>query len=110
MTNELKTDVLIAGGGIGGCAAALAVAEAGRRAILAEECDWIGGQLTSQAVPPDEHGWIERCGCTTNYRRYRDGVRNYYRRNYPLTGEARNNPRLNPGNGWVSPLCHELFP
>ncbi|HMY74930.1 MAG TPA: FAD-dependent oxidoreductase, partial [Blastocatellia bacterium] len=104
---ELKTDVLIVGGGVGGCAAALAVARAGRQVILTEESDWIGGQLTSQAVPPDEHGWIERFGCTASYRSFREGVRMYYRRNYPLTEAARANPLLNPGNGWVSPLCHE---
>lgn len=98
--------MLIVGGG-GGCAAALAVAQSGSKVILTEECDWIGGQLTSQAVPPDEHGWIERFGCTANYRRFRNGVREYYRRHYPLTETARNDPRLNPGNGWVSPLCHE---
>jgi hypothetical protein len=104
---ELQTDVLIVGGGVGGCAAALAVAQSGRRAILTEECDWIGGQLTSQAVPPDEHGWIERFGCTANYRRFRNGVREFYRRHYPLTDAAKNDTHLNPGNGWVSPLCHE---
>lgn len=104
---ELHTNILIVGGGVGGCAAALAVAQAGSNAILTEESDWIGGQLTSQAVPPDEHGWIERFGCTANYRRFRNGVRDYYRRHYPLTDAARNDPRLNPGNGWVSPLCHE---
>src|SRR5262245_60207940 len=104
---ELQTDVLIVGGGVGGCAAALAVARSGSRAILTEECDWIGGQLTSQATPPDEHGWIERFGCTASYRRFRDSVRKYYRRHYPLTEVARGNPLLNPGNGWVSPLCHE---
>ncbi len=105
--NELSTDVLIVGGGVGGCAAALAVARMGRRVILTEECDWIGGQLTAQATPPDEHGWIEQFGCTASYRRFRSGVRAYYRRHYPLTDAARNHPRLNPGNGWVSPLCHE---
>lgn len=105
--NEQQTDVLIVGGGVGGCAAALAIAQMGERAIVAEECDWIGGQLTAQAVPPDEHGWIERFGCTASYRRFRNGVREYYRRHYPLTELAKKNPRLNPGNGWVSPLCHE---
>lgn len=104
---ERKTDILIVGGGVGGCAAALAAARSGHQVILTEECDWLGGQLTSQAVPPDEHGWIERFGCTALYRQFREGVRNYYCRNYPLTETARNNPLLNPGNGWVSPLCHE---
>lgn len=107
MALERQTDVLIVGGGVGGCAAALAVAQAGFRAILTEESGWIGGQLTSQAVPPDEHGWIEHFGCTRSYRAFRNAVREYYRRGYPLTPQARDNPFLNPGNGWVSPLCFE---
>lgn len=100
-------DVVIAGGGVGGCAAALALAENGWTVLMTEEHRWIGGQLTSQAVPPDEHGWIERFGCTARYRRFRDEVREYYRKYYPLRPEPRADPRLNPGNGWVSPLCHE---
>src|SRR5436190_23921096 len=104
---ELRADVVIIGGGTGGCAAALAAARAGASVIMTEETDWVGGQLTSQAVPPDEHPWIESFGCTRTYRRFRDGVREYYRRHYPLTAEARANPHLNPGNGTVSKLCHE---
>jgi hypothetical protein len=104
---ERRADVVIVGGGCGGCAAALAAARAGRRVILTEETDWLGGQLTAQAVPPDEHPWIESFGCTRSYRRFRDGVRDYYRRHYPLTEEARARPFLNPGDGTVSRLCHE---
>ena len=107
MAKELQTDVLIVGGGVGGCAAAEAVCRTGRRAILTEQTDWIGGQLTSQAVPPDEHGWIEQFGCTASYRRFRDAVRDYYRNHRPLTAEARAQKYFNPGDGWVSPLCHE---
>ncbi|HEY1107937.1 MAG TPA: FAD-dependent oxidoreductase [Opitutaceae bacterium] len=103
----LHSDVAVIGGGVGGCAAALALAEAGRSVVMTEEFAWIGGQLTSQAVPPDEHGWIEKFGCTRNYRRYREGVRAYYREHYPLLPKHRDDPKLNPGNGWVSPLCHE---
>ncbi|MCW5559265.1 MAG: FAD-dependent oxidoreductase, partial [Verrucomicrobiae bacterium] len=102
-----RADVVILGGGVGGCAAALAACRAGRSVVLVEPTDWIGGQLTSQAVPPDEHPWIESFGCTRSYREFRDGVRRYYREQYPLTPEARANPRLNPGNGMVSRLCHE---
>jgi hypothetical protein len=102
-----KVDVAIIGGGVGGCAAALAAAQAGCRVLLTEQTEWIGGQFTSQAVPPDEHGWIERFGCTASYRRFRESVRAYYRAYYPLKPECAENERLNPGNGWVSPLCHE---
>jgi hypothetical protein len=79
----------------------------GRTVVLTEETDWIGGQLTAQAVPPDEHPWIEGTGCTALYQRLRQGIRDYYRRNYPLLPEARFDPHLNPGEGRVSSLCHE---
>src|SRR5580693_3395628 len=75
---ERQADVVIIGGSTGGCAAALAAARAGLRVILTEETDWIGGQLTSQAVPPDEHPWIEQFGCTRSYRDFRRSVRDYY--------------------------------
>lgn len=104
---ELSADVVIAGGGLGGCAAALAALRNGLRVILTEETDWIGGQLTQQGVPFDEHPWIETHGSTQLYRHLRTAIRNYYKRCYPLTEEARNQEFLNPGNGWVSRLCHE---
>lgn len=104
---ESSCDVLIVGGGTGGCAAAMAAASLGLTVIMTEETDWIGGQLTSQIVPPDEHPWIEQFGCTARYRRYRDLVRQFYRDHMPLTPAAQRNPHLNPGSGWVSKLCHE---
>ena len=104
---ELSCDVAVIGASVGGCAAALAAARNGRRVILTEETDWIGGQLTSQAVPPDEHPWIESFGSTRAYRDYRRRVRDSYRRNYPLTAEARARWDLNPGNGTVSRITHE---
>jgi hypothetical protein len=103
----LRTDIAIIGGGLGACAAALAAARLGRRVILTEETHCVGGQLTNQAVPPDEHPWIEKFGATASYRRFRHDVRNYYRAHTPLTAEARNSVALNPGNGWVSRLCHD---
>jgi hypothetical protein len=104
---ELSADIAIIGGGVGGCAAALAACEAGAQVILTEPTDWIGGQLTSQAVPPDEHPWIEQFGCTANYRRFRNTVRQFYRDHFPLTAAATKNPTLNPGDGWVSRICCE---
>ncbi len=105
--SEMAFDIAVIGGGVGGCAAALAAARGGATVLLSEETDWIGGQLTAQAVPPDEHPWIESFGCTRLYREYRNGVREYYRRNYPLTESARSNSFLNPGSGSVSRLTHE---
>ncbi len=104
---ELAADLVIIGGGTGGCAAALAAARHGLRVIMTEETDWIGGQLTSQAVPPDENTQIETGGAPASYREFRQKVRDYYGRNFPLTAAARANPLLNPGNGSVSKLCHE---
>lgn len=104
---ELAADVAVIGGGVGGVACALAAARNGLSVVLTEEYDWLGGQLTSQAVPPDEHPWIEERGCTKSYRGFRDRVRDYYRRNYPLTAGAKEAVAFNPGGGSVSKLCHE---
>jgi hypothetical protein len=103
----LSADVVISGGGLGGCAAALSALRNNLNVILTEETDWIGGQISQQGVPPDEHQWIETQGATKLYRCFRNSVRLYYSRNYPLTDEAGKNKYLNPGDGSVSRLCHE---
>ena len=100
-------DILIVGGGTGGCAAAMAATSMGLRVVMTEPYAWIGGQLTSQAVPPDEHSWVEQFGITRSYRALRNGVRQYYRDHYPLTEKSRAWGDLNPGAGYVSRLCHE---
>jgi len=104
---ELSTDVVIIGGGLGGCAAALAAARNGLSVIMTEETDWIGGQITQQAVPPDENRWIETVGGTASYQKFRTGIRDYYRRHYPLTDAARAKKYFNPGNCWVSAIGGE---
>ncbi|WP_245741269.1 FAD-dependent oxidoreductase [Herbiconiux ginsengi] len=103
----LSADIAIIGGGLGGVAGALAALRRGHRVVLSEEFPWLGGQLTSQAVPPDEHIWVEQFGVTASYRALREGIRRYYRDFYPLTDAARRESRLNPGLGRVSRLCHE---
>ncbi len=104
---ELAADLVIIGGGLGGCAAALAACRNNLRVIITEETDWIGGQLSQQGVPPDEHQWIETHGAPASYREYRKRVRTYYKRNYPLTADALARENFNPGDGAVSRLCHE---
>ncbi len=102
-----KLPLAIAGGSLGGVSAALAAARNGLRTILIAEHGWLGGQLTTQGVPPDEHRWVEMNAVTESYRQLRQHIRDYYRTFYPLTAEARANPYLNPGNAWVSRLSHE---
>ena len=104
---EIRADVAIVGGGLGGCAAALACLRHGESVVMTEPTDWIGGQLTQQAVPPDEHPWIEKFGANASYMALRRGIRDHYHAHYPLTAEAAADPYLDPGNGAVSALCHE---
>src|SRR5699024_6158413 len=97
--DEIKTDIIIVGGGMGGCAAALSALRNGLSVIMTEETDWIGGQLTQQELScPDEHQWIEYSGCTQTYRDLRNNIRAYYRRHYPLSDSAKAQKHLDPGN------------
>ncbi|MCH7904165.1 MAG: FAD-dependent oxidoreductase [Armatimonadetes bacterium] len=99
-------DLVIVGGGVGGCAAALAACHFELRTVMTEQYDWIGGQLTSQCVPPDENPWIEELGCSLSYSEFRQRVRDHYVAHEKLTEEAESEEFLNPGGGWVSRLCH----
>lgn len=98
-------EILIAGGGTGGVAAALAAARAGRRVVLLEETDWLGGQVSAQGVSAlDEHEHIEQFGGTASYYRFRDMLRAHYR---GLAGEAGRRADFNPGACWVTRLAFE---
>ncbi|SDJ98981.1 FAD-dependent oxidoreductase [Sediminibacillus albus] len=99
-----NAELVIVGGGIGGCAAALSACDSGLNVLLTEETEWIGGQVTSQGVPPDEHKWIEKFGSTKRYRYYRNKVRETYLRNMTVKSDK---AILNPGNGLVSNICHD---
>jgi FAD dependent oxidoreductase len=90
-----ECEILVAGGGTGGVAAALAAARSGRRVVLLEETDWLGGQMTSQGVSAlDEHEHIESFGGTRSYYELRNAIRQHY-------------GALNPGNCWVTRLAFE---
>ncbi|MBS1823986.1 MAG: FAD-dependent oxidoreductase [Acidobacteria bacterium] len=100
---QYKADVAVIGGGLGGCAAALAALRHGLRVVMTEETRWIGGQITSQLVSAfDEHPWIEGSGGTRSYRDFRNAIRQHYRSYYPLTEAARGRSNLSPGGGSVS--------
>lgn len=105
--SHLSCDLAVIGGGVGGVAAALTAVRLGLRVVLTEESAWLGGQLTSQAVPPDEHRWIEEQGSTATYRDLRNRIRDHYLRNYPVRAEVRSNGRFDPGRSKVSRIAHE---
>ena len=106
--NEIATDIFIAGGGLGGCAAALAATRRGFRVVMTEPTDWIGGQATQQGVSAlDDHIWIELFGRMRSYAQFRNRIRGYYREHYTLTPLAQVRKYLDPGDGMVSRLCFE---
>lgn len=107
MGSHLKTEFLVVGGSLGGCFAAMTLAGLGRKVILTSTYRTVGGQFVTQAVPPDEHPWIESFGCTRRYRRLRELTRERFRMRPHLRESARSDPLVNPGRGWVSRLCAE---
>lgn len=105
---EKKTyDIAVLGGSIGGVMAAFSAASMGKKVYLCEESRWIGGQFTSQGIPPDEHPWIETAGCTQSYRRFRNRVREFYREQFPVTEESKRKEFWDIGGASVSRLAHE---
>lgn len=103
----MKYDIAVIGGSLGGVQAAISAAKQGFKVYLCEETDWVGGQLTSQAVPPDEHRWIEEFGATESYLNYRHKVREYYRNLPEISDEIKEKEHFCPGNSWVSRISHE---
>ena len=104
----ISCDVLVAGAGMGGVAAALAVAGRSHSVCLTEETDWVGGQATAGGVSAlDENRFIEISGGTRSYMEFRNRIRDWYRANAKLTPQAAQWENLNPGTCYVSALCFE---
>src|SRR6185436_5155950 len=79
----IKCDLLIAGGSMGGVAAAIIAARAGLSVCITEETSWLGGQMTSQGVSAlDENYLVETSGATRSYQLLRAAIREYYRANF----------------------------
>lgn len=102
--NKFQVDLMIVGGGLGGCAAAMSACSKGLKVLMTEETSWLGGQSTTQGVPPDEHPWIEQFGATASYRLYRQKIRDFYKNEMGVLSEVN---ELNPGSGIVSNVCHD---
>ena len=105
---RIQVEVVVAGGGLGGVAAALALCEEGRHVLLTEETDWLGGQASSQGVSAlDENRWVDRGGATRLYREFRETIRRHYLPRAMLPDSLRAAAAFNPGNCWVSRLAFE---
>ncbi|WP_353808652.1 FAD-dependent oxidoreductase [Agromyces sp. SYSU T00194] len=105
--NDIRADLVVVGGGLGGIAAALAALELGLRVVMTAPGEWLGGQLTAQGVPPDEPRWIEEIAPTSSYARMRELTRRAYLEDYPLAADVRAAAHLNPGAARVSRICAE---
>jgi|688.fasta_scaffold64088_2 hypothetical protein len=106
-TPHYDVDIAIIGASLGGVLAAWRACEAGRRVVLTSEFAWIGGQLTAQGVPPDEHRLIEVGGASESYLAFRRAMRAHYLALDDFVDNTEMTEGCNPGDGWVSRLCIE---
>lgn len=104
---QFSTQVAVIGASLGGVMAAWQLCRAGVPTLLTSEFPWIGGQLTSQAVPPDEHRYIESFGASASYRQFRAALRKHYLAHPAFVDNSTMTEGCNPGDGWVSRLCFE---
>lgn len=107
MTMQKCYDVAVIGASLGGLRAAIAAASRGMRVVLTEETDWVGGQLTAQGVPPDEHWQIDIQGGTASYRAFRNRVRDHYRNDPGYDPKYKDIACFNPGDSLCSDCAHE---
>jgi hypothetical protein len=109
--NLIRVDIAIIGASLGGVLAAYQAARsgqaAGRRVLLAAEFPWLGGQMTAQGVPPDEHRLIESGGASKSYLAFRRAIRKSYLDDAEFRDHTALTEGVNPGDGWVSRLCFE---
>lgn len=98
MITKTKWDIIIAGGGLGGVAAAIRAAAMGCSVLLIDENKWLGGQVTSQGVSAlDEHMLMDTFGGTALYYNFRDRVKKYYRKNFKISEKGLKSKHFNPG-------------
>lgn len=91
----IPCEIFIAGGGLGGVAAAYDALQLGRQVCMTEITDWIGGQVSAQGVSALDERPLQRENdiFPRGYSEFRQRVRAEY------GGDP------NPGKCWVSVLC-----
>jgi FAD dependent oxidoreductase len=105
--SERKADIAVVGASLGGVLAAWRACASGRQVVLLAEHRWIGGQMTAQGVPPDEHHLIEHGGASESYLAFRRAMRAHYLSQADFIDRTEMTEGCNPGDGWVSRLCFE---
>ena len=106
----IRCDILIAGGGVAGVAAAARILKNSPqlRVCLTEETNWLGGQMTSQGVCAlDENSLVETSGACLSYQAFRQAIRDFYKSGYKLSSKSQDEVYFNPGNCWVTRLAFE---
>ncbi len=90
----VSCNVMIAGGGLGGFAAALESLKQGQRVCMTEMTDWVGGQITQQGVSALDERPSQRdiSLFPKTYLEFRQRITDFY-------------GTLNPGKCWVSNSC-----
>ncbi len=106
VVTQITADVVIAGGSTAALAAAFAAAEEGATVALLEPTDWIGGQLTSSAVPAVDEAWHAIEGKDNKVRLDVAAIARDPRNMTPFFRDALKEIG-NPGRGWVSRFCFE---
>lgn len=71
-------DIIVAGAGTGGTAAAIEAARMGESVLLVEETDWIGGQMNAAAVTSMDGGF-EPLSDSGIYREFSERVERHYK-------------------------------
>ena len=108
MSAVLQPEIAVIGASLGGVLAAWRAAQAGRSVLLVAQHACLGGQMTAQAVPPDEHPWVELDAASRSYLAFRRDIRAHFRLQPGFLDRSAMTPGLtNPGDGWVSRLCFE---
>jgi hypothetical protein len=95
--DTVECDLLVAGGGLAGSAAAYEALLMGKIVCMTEITDWVGGQISSQGTSalderPTQRG---KLFFPRGYTEFRQKIERYY-------------GQLNPGDCWVSESC--FFP
>ena len=91
---KVECDLLIAGGGFAGAAAAYEGLRMGQIVCMTDITDWVGGQISSQGTSALDEAKTQRklLHFPEGYRRFRQNIQRFY-------------GKLNPGECWVSESC-----